>query len=118
MDKKRVYVTRRIPDEAIELLKKYFDVEINPFDRGLLREELVEQVKGKDAVLCLLTDNIDKEVLESAGDKCKIFANYGVGYSNIDIATATKQGIIITNTPCVLDDATADLAWKIGRAHV
>ncbi|WP_298837972.1 2-hydroxyacid dehydrogenase [Clostridium sp.] len=113
MDKKRVYVTRRIPDEAIELLKKYFDVEINPFDRGLLREELVEQVKGKDAVLCLLTDNIDKEVLESAGDKCKIFANYGVGYSNIDIATATKQGIIITNTPCVLDDATADLAWTL-----
>ena len=113
MDKKRVYVTRRIPDEAIELLRKYFDVEINPCDRGLLREELIEKVKGKDAVLCLLTDNIDKEVLESAGIKCKIFANYGVGYSNIDIVTATKQGIIITNTPRVLDDATADLAWTL-----
>ncbi|MCB2308513.1 D-glycerate dehydrogenase [Clostridium estertheticum] len=113
MDKKRVYVTRRIPDEAIELLRKHFDVEINPCDRGLLREELIEKVKGKDAVLCLLTDNIDKEILESAGSKCKIFANYGVGYSNIDIATATKQGIIITNTPLVLDDATADLAWTL-----
>ncbi|MBU3177821.1 D-glycerate dehydrogenase [Clostridium estertheticum] len=113
MDKKRVYVTRRIPDEAIELLRKHFEVEINPCDRGLLREELIEKVKGMDAVLCLLTDNIDKEVLESAGSKCKIFANYGVGYSNIDIATATKQGIIITNTPRVLDDATADLAWTL-----
>ncbi|MPQ30239.1 D-glycerate dehydrogenase [Clostridium estertheticum] len=113
MDKKKVYVTRRIPDEAIELLRKHFDVEINPCDRGLLREELIDKVKGKDAVLCLLTDNIDKEILESAGSKCKIFANYGVGYSNIDIATATKQGIIITNTPCVLDDATADLAWTL-----
>ncbi|MBU3099926.1 MULTISPECIES: 2-hydroxyacid dehydrogenase [Clostridium] len=113
MDKKRVYVTRRIPDEAIELLRKHFDVEINPCDRGLLREELIEKVKGKDAVLCLLTDNIDKDVLESAGNKCKIFANYGVGYSNIDIVTATKQGIIITNTPRVLDDATADLAWTL-----
>ncbi|MBX4261413.1 D-glycerate dehydrogenase [Clostridium estertheticum] len=113
MDKKKVYVTRRIPDEAIELLRKHFDVEINPCDRGLLREELIDKVKGKDAVLCLLTDNIDKEILESAGSKCKIFANYGVGYSNIDIATATKQGIIITNTPRVLDDATADLAWTL-----
>ncbi|MBX4267389.1 2-hydroxyacid dehydrogenase [Clostridium estertheticum] len=113
MGKKRVYVTRRIPDEAIELLRKHFDVEINPCDRGLLREELIDKVKGKDAVLCLLTDNIDKEILESAGSKCKIFANYGVGYSNIDIDTATKQGIIITNTPRVLDDATADLAWTL-----
>ncbi|NNU75384.1 2-hydroxyacid dehydrogenase [Clostridium estertheticum] len=113
MDKKRVYVTRRIPDEAIELLRKHFDVAINPCDRGLLREELIDKVKGKDAVLCLLTDNIDKEILESAGSKCKIFANYGVGYSNIDIVTATKQGIIITNTPLVLDDATADLAWTL-----
>ncbi|MBU3159756.1 D-glycerate dehydrogenase [Clostridium frigoris] len=113
MDKKRVYVTRRIPDEAIELLKKHFDVEINPCDRVLLREELLLKVKGKDAVLCLLTDNIDEEVFEAAGNKCKIFANYGVGHSNIDLATATKHGVIITNTPRVLDDATADLAWTL-----
>ena len=54
-----------------------------------------------DAVLCLITDNIDKEVLEAAGVKCKIFANYGVGFNNIDIAAATERGIIITNTPGV-----------------
>ncbi len=113
MDKKKVYVTRRIPDEAIELLEEQFDVEVNPEDRVLLKEELLEKVKGKDAVLCLITDTIDKEVLEAAGENCKIFANYGVGYNNIDIAAATESNVIITNTPGVLDDATADLAWAL-----
>jgi glyoxylate reductase len=113
MDKKKVYITRRIPDEAIELLEEHFDVEINPEDRVLLREELLEKVKGKDAVLCLITDNIDKEVFEAAGEQCKIFANYGVGYNNIDIVAATQSNVVITNTPGVLDDATADLAWAL-----
>ena len=113
MDKKKVYITRRIPDEAIELLEEHFQVEINSQDRVLTAEELLEKVKGVDAVLCLITDNVDKEVLEAAGVKCKIFANYGVGYNNIDTATATEKGIIITNTPGVLDDATADLAWTL-----
>ncbi|MGH4117257.1 2-hydroxyacid dehydrogenase [Clostridium sp.] len=113
MDKKKVYITRRIPDEAIELLEEHFDVEINPQDRALLREELLEKVKNTDAVLCVITDIIDKEVFEAAGIKCKIFANYGVGYNNIDIVSATQMGVIVTNTPGVLDDATADLAWAL-----
>lgn len=113
MDKKKVYITRRIPDEAIEILEEHFIVEINLQDRVLTREELLEKVKGMDAVLCLITDNIDVEVLEAASDKCKIFANYGVGYNNIDVTAATQRGIIITNTPGVLDDATADLAWTL-----
>jgi glyoxylate reductase len=113
MDKKKVYITRRIPDEAIELLEAHFNVEINPQDRVLSKEELLENVKGVDAVLCVINDNIDKEVFEAAGEKCKIFANYGVGYNNIDVTCATKNGVIITNTPGVLDDATADLAWTL-----
>ena len=113
MDKKKVYVTRKIPNDAIKLLEKYFDVEINPRDRVLLRGELLEKVKGKDAVLCLLTDDIDKDVLEAAGASCKIFANYGVDCNNIDLLFASQMGIIITNTPEVLDDATADLAWTL-----
>lgn len=113
MDKKKVYITRRITDEAIELLEEHFNVEVNPQDRVLLKEELLEKVRGKDAVLCLITDNIDKEIFEAAGEQCKIFANYGVGFNNIDIVSATKRGIIITNTPGVLDDATADLAWAL-----
>jgi glyoxylate reductase len=113
MDKKKIYITRRIPDEAIKLLQEHFHVEINPQDRVLTREELLQNVKGKDAVLCVITDNIDKEVFEAAGVKCKIFANYGVGYNNIDIASATEKNVIVTNTPGVLDDATADLAWTL-----
>jgi len=113
MDKKKVYVTRRIPNEAIKLLEKYFDVEINPRDRVLLKAELIEKVKGKDAVLCLLTDNIDEDVFEAAGSSCRIFANYGVDCNNIDMLAATRIGVIITNTPKVLDDATADLAWTL-----
>jgi len=113
MDKKKVYITRRIQDEAIKLLEEHFDVEINPEDRILSKEELLEKVKGRDAVLCLITDNIDKEVFEAAGTQCKIFANYGVGYNNIDVTAATENNVIITNTPGVLDDATADLAWTL-----
>jgi glyoxylate reductase len=113
LDKKKVYITRRIPDEAIELLEEHFHVEINSQDRVLTSEELLEKVKGVDAVLCVITDNINKEVFEAAGSKCQIFANYGVGYNNIDIDAATKSGVIITNTPGVLDDATADLAWTL-----
>ena len=113
MDKKKVYITRRIPNEAIELLEEHFNVEINSQDRVLTSEELLEKVKGIDAVLCVITDDINKEVFEAAGSKCKIFANYGVGYNNIDIDAATQNGVIITNTPGVLDDATADLAWTL-----
>jgi len=61
----------------------------------------------------LITDNIDKEVFEAAGEQCKIFANYGVGYNNIDLEAATESNVIITNTPGVLDNATADLAWAL-----
>ena len=113
MKRKSVYVTREIPDAAIQSLKQHFEVEVNPQDRVLSREELIEAVRGRDAVLCLLTDAIDAEVLEAAGPQCRIFANYAVGYNNIDVAEATKRGIVITNTPDVLNDATADMAWAL-----
>ncbi|MFT9498234.1 2-hydroxyacid dehydrogenase [Anaerosolibacter sp.] len=113
MDKPKVLVTREIPGEAIQLLKEYCDVEMNPYDREMTRKELLERVAGKDGVLCLLTNTIDEEVLDAAGKQCKIFANYAVGYNNIDISGATKRGIAVSNTPGVLDNATADLAWAL-----
>lgn len=113
MPGKRVYITRRIPEAAIESLREHFEVTVNPHDRVLTREELLAGVKGMDAVLCLLTDTIDSEVLDAAGPQCRIFANYAVGYNNIDVAAATKRGMIVTNTPDVLNDATADLAWAL-----
>ena len=113
MTRKKIYVTRQIPEAAIEGLREQFDITVNPHDRVLTREELLASVAGMDAVLCLLTDTIDGSVFEAAGSNCRIFANYAVGYNNIDVSEASKRGIIITNTPDVLNDATADLAWAL-----
>jgi glyoxylate reductase len=113
MNKKwNVYVTRKIPAPALDFLARYCNLEINPDDRVLNREELLEKVKGRDGILCLLTDIIDKEVLDAAKGAV-IFANYAVGYDNIDVPAATERGILITNTPGVLTEATADMAWAL-----
>lgn len=113
INKWNVYVTRRIPQAAIDLLLEHCDVELNEEDRVLTKQELLKQVKGRDAVLCLLTDSIDDEVFKAAGSQCKIFANYAVGFNNVNLDAANKNNIMITNTPDVLNDATADLAWTL-----
>ncbi len=110
---KKIFITRRIPQKAVDFLNERFEVDYNDSDSMLPKEELIERVKGKDGVLCLLTDNIDSDILSSASKQCKIFANYAVGYNNIDVEAASAEGIIVTNTPGVLDDATADLAWAL-----
>ena len=107
-----VYVTRLIPRPAIELLEKSCNVEVNAEDRVLAKPELVRKVKGKEGVLCLLTDTIDEEVVQAA-DKARVFANFAVGCDNIDVRAATRRGILVTNTPGVLTDTTADLAWAL-----
>ncbi len=113
MKRPSVYVTRMLPETALELLREYCDVEVNPEDRVLERDELLVKVRGRDAVLCLLTDTIDDQVFAAAGPQCKIFANYAVGFNNIDVAAATRRGIFVSNTPDVLTEATADLAWTL-----
>jgi lactate dehydrogenase-like 2-hydroxyacid dehydrogenase len=113
MSKANVYVTRMIPQETIDALRQFHDVEVNPHDRALSRDELLQQVRGRDAVITLLTDTIDGEVLDAAGPQCKIFANYAVGFNNFDLKAATQRGVIMTNTPGVLDDATATHAWAL-----
>lgn len=112
MPKQRVYITRTIQDEAISLLKEHFEVTINREDRVARREELMEAMEYADALLCLVNDNVDSDIICRA-KKLKIIANYGVGYNNIDVEAASKKGIIVTNTPGVLTDATADLAWGL-----
>ncbi|MBK5960073.1 D-glycerate dehydrogenase [Rhodoplanes elegans] len=107
MSKPKVLVTRMIQQENIDRLRERFDVEINPDDRAYTKDELKQKVAGKDAVLSMLTDTIDGEVLDAAGPQCKIVANFAVGYNNFDVAAATQRGVILTNTPGVLDDATA-----------
>ncbi|PIS13466.1 MAG: D-glycerate dehydrogenase [Candidatus Tagabacteria bacterium CG09_land_8_20_14_0_10_41_14] len=111
----KVYVTRKIPEAGINKLKEAgHEVDINPEDRVLSKEELISALKQKeyDAVLCLLTDAIDKEVFEAA-PRAKIFANYAVGYDNIDLSAAKEHGKIITNTPGVLTETVAEHTFAL-----
>lgn len=112
MSKMKIYITRNVPLIPVELLKEHYDVEINPEDRTLTKEELIENFKGKDAVITQLSNIIDNEVLENAED-LKVIANYAVGFNNIDVEEATKRGIRVTNTPDVLSDTTSELAWAL-----
>lgn len=109
-----VFVTRRIPEAGLDRLRdEGCRVEISPEDRAIARDALLREVAGRDGVLCHLTDRIDDEVLAAAGPGCRVFANYAVGFNNIDVAAATRRGIVITNTPGVLTETTADLAWSL-----
>ncbi len=105
--KQGIYITRAIPEETIATLGSRFDVEVNPDDRALSRAELMEKVRGRAAIVTLLTDTIDGAVLDAAGPQCRIVANYAVGTNNFDLAAATARGVVLTNTPGVLDNATA-----------
>ena len=109
----RVFITQPIPEPGPGLVARSADeVRQNVEERVLSAEELKEQVRGTDGVLCLLTDRIDASVLDAARG-CKVFANMAVGYNNLDVAAATERGIMVTNTPGVLTEATADLTWTL-----
>lgn len=112
----KIYITRIIPDKGIALLKERgFEVVVNPEDRVLSREELVAALKADryDGVLCLLTDKIDSEVFEAAGPQCKIFANYAVGFDNINLEDAKKHNVLVSNTPGVLSNAVAEHTFAL-----
>ncbi|UCB59292.1 MAG: D-glycerate dehydrogenase [Thermoplasmatales archaeon] len=108
----KIFVTRKIPKPGLDLLRKEHDIEINPFNRVLTKKEIIKNLKGKDGLLCLLTDQIDEEVIVSE-PRLKMIACYAVGYDNIDVKAATKQGVPVSNTPGVLTDATSDMAWAL-----
>jgi len=108
-----VFVTRRIPEPGLEILRRECEiVDVHPEDRVMTREEMLAAVPGRDGVLCLLTDRVDEEVM-AAADRAKGFANYAVGYDNIDLEAARRRGLVVSNTPGVLTDATADMAWAL-----
>lgn len=109
----KVLITRRIPDSGFEILENKVDMDIFEGDRPISKDELLERVKGKDGLYCLLSDRIDREVIEAAGNTLKIISNYAVGYNNIDVAFATQNGVMVTNTPGALREATADLSWAL-----
>ncbi len=107
-----VFVTRKIPEVGLKMLEEKYDVTVSEKPRPLEKEEMMEGVDNADAVLCLLHDNIDKDVL-TTGKDLKVISNYAVGYDNIDVESATQLGIVVTNTPGVLTDATAEIAWGL-----
>ncbi len=114
MASQSVFITRSIPDSGIAALTQAgLGVKMNPFARSLRHEELCDEVGKYDAVICQLSDPIDESVLKAAAPRCRIFATCAVGFDNIDLKTAAELGITITNTPDVLTDATADLAWAL-----
>ena len=110
--KPKVLITRKILPEALDYLKEYIDYEIGSLERGLTKEEIIQKIKDKEGLLSLLVDTIDKEVIDSA-PSLRIIANCAVGYNNIDIHHAQKKKILVTNTPGVLTETTADLTWAL-----
>jgi len=112
----KVFVTRPLPDSGIQLLTSALgedSVVVASRDHEISREDLLEQVSGIDALLPILGDTVDARVMDAAGPSLKIIANYAVGYNNIDVAAATERKIAVTNTPGVLTETTADLAWSL-----
>ena len=110
---RRIVVTRRIPDPALELLRAAGDVWVSPHDRPLTEPELHEAVAGADAVLTMLHDRVDDAFLDAAGPRLRVVANVAVGYDNVDVAACTARGVRFTNTPGVLTEATADIAFAL-----
>ncbi len=112
MDRPALFITRRLPQPVMDAIPRHYHMVAEPADRPPTAQELRHGFAQADAVISTLTDRIDVSVLAQA-TKLKIIANYAVGYNNIDLPAATQRGIIITNTPDVLTDATADLTWAL-----
>lgn len=111
MEKPRVLVTRRLPARAMARLEEACDVEVYAGE-PLTRDTLAERVRGKQALVTMFTDPVDATVLEAGAD-LKVVATVAVGFNNIDVAAARSRGVVVTNTPDVLTEATADLTWSI-----
>ena len=111
--KPRIVVTRRLPDEALELLGEASEMWLSPHDRPLAEDELHAAVADADAAVTMLHDRVDGPFLDAAGDQLRCVANVAVGYDNIDVDAARERDVIVTNTPGVLTDATADLAMAL-----
>jgi lactate dehydrogenase-like 2-hydroxyacid dehydrogenase len=109
----RVFVTRIIPDEGLDAIRAACDLDLWEDELPPPRDELLRRVAGVDGVLTLLTDRVDDEFLDAAGPQLKVVANYAVGFDNIDVAACARRGIPVGNTPGVLTETTADLAWAL-----
>lgn len=116
MSKPKVFVTRLIPEKGLELIRDSCDMDLWQAELPPGREELLQHVRGVDGLLCLLTEQIDGEVMDEAGPQLKVISNHAVGFDNIDVMAATTRKIPVGNTPEVLTDATADFAFALMMA--
>ena len=112
MSKPKALATRPLFPEARAILESNFDVEYWPVQEKIPRADLLQRVAGKDALVCLLTEKIDDELL-AAAPKLRIVSTVSVGYDHIDVPACTRRNVMVTNTPGVLDETTADLAWAL-----
>ncbi|OOY24189.1 D-glycerate dehydrogenase [Thioclava sediminum] len=104
-----VVVTRRLPEVVETRMKELFEVELNHDDRKMTREELVEAMKRADVLVPCVTDRIDASMISQAGERLKLIANYGAGVDHIDVSSARQRGVLVSNTPGVVTDDTADM---------
>ncbi len=112
MPKPIIYLTRPLSDEAMMEIGATFDLRWHEEDRPLLKSEIKEGLREAEGLISMLSDDIDREIIETA-PRLKIIANYAVGYNNIDLKAARERGIAVTNTPGVLTETTADLCWAL-----
>ncbi len=111
----KVFVTRKIPGDHLDkFIAAGYDCDISIFARPLLPEELIQKVKGVDAIISLLNDKIDGEIMDIAGSNLKIISNYAVGFDNIEVREATDRGIVVTNTSNTqVDESVAEHTWAL-----
>jgi len=109
---KKILISQKIPKEAVEIARNNFEVDYNEDENPLPPEELKKRLKDKNGIVCLLTDIMNGEVMDAAPN-LEVISNVAVGYDNIDVNAATERKIAVTNTPGVLTDTTADLAWAL-----
>ncbi|MCE7007853.1 D-glycerate dehydrogenase [Kibdelosporangium philippinense] len=115
----QVLVTREMVDEAMQALTGRCEVDLYTGPpEAMPRDEFLKRANGKDGLLTMLSERVDAELLDAAGPQLKIVANHAVGYDNIDVAECTRRGVLVANTPDVLTEATADLAWALILACV
>jgi glyoxylate reductase len=116
MRKPHVIVTRRLPDSVETRMRELFDTRLNLEDQPFTRSDLIDAVGTCDALVATITDKLDAEVIAHAGDRLKLIANFGAGVDHIDVAAAHAKGILVTNTPGVLTEDTADLTLALMMA--
>jgi len=112
-ERPRVFVARVIPSAGLDRIREAADVEVWPDELPPSREVLLEKVRGVNGLLSLLTDRVDDELLDAAGSSLRVISNFAVGYDNIDVPACACRGIAVGNTPGVLTETTADLAFAL-----